>query len=347
MKRKTLALIGCGGRSKGHMEAFDACADLFDVIGCADPMEKAQKRWKDHYPDKPLYNSTAELYAKQIPDVVAICTKEQPRYALTMEAIGAGVKGIVLEKPMARNVDQAREMTAAAAAKGIPMAVSHQMRFCDEFVKARDAIRAGEIGPAYYARASSFGHLMEQGPHMVDMILYLLDDPEVDWVMGSVADIEAGRSTVHPAPAFVVGYIAFKNGQRAVVECGREFQKALTVPADQTWMQKRVQVLGVDGIADVIVCHYGRIMNKSGGWRTLAEGWNGWNNATIGLYRELYEVMTRGGEHRNSAAVSLRGFEIIHGIYQSVLTRERVTLPIPAGAAPLETIMAAPPKPRP
>lgn len=340
MERLTIGLIGCGGRSKGHMEAFDACADLYQVVGCADPGAKGQARWAEHYPDKPVYASAAELHEKQAPDVVAICTMEHPRHALTLEALEAGVKGLCLEKPMARNIDQAREMTARADALGVPMVVSHQMRFCDEFVNTRDAIRNGEIGRPYYARASSFGHLMEQGPHMVDMLLYLLDDPEVDWVMASVTDIEAGRDTVHPAPAFVVGYIAFTNGQRAVVECGRQFQRALTVPEDQTWMQKRTQVLGVDGMADTVVCHYARIMNQSGGWRTLAEGWDGWNNATIRLYRELHAAVTAGAHHRNNAANSLRGFEIIHAMYRSALTNQRVSLPIPAGSEPLEDLMA-------
>ena len=321
------------------MEAVDK-VDGLRMVGGADPGERGRKIFRGDYADLPLYDSQTELLAKERPDIVAICTREEPRFALTMEALDAGVKAIVLEKPMARNVDEAREMTRAAAARGIPVVVSHQMRFCDEFVAARDAIRAGEIGTPYYVRASSFGHLMEQGPHMVDMLLWLLDEPEVDWVMGSVADIAEGRGTVHPAPAFVVGYIAFQNGARAVLECGRSFQKSLTMPQDVTWMQKRMQVFGTEGMTDSIVRAYATLLNAQGS-RVLYEGVEGWDKATIGLYRELGDVLRHGGTHRNNAEASLRGFEIIHAIYASALANERVRVPIAEGARPLEILMGS------
>ena len=337
MTRFRVGVIGCGPRSRDHMTAVDACPG-FEMVGGADPAEKGRQLFFERY-KRPVYATSAELLEAQKPDIVAICTREHPRYALTMEAIRAGVRAIVLEKPMARSVDEAREMVAAARGRGTILVVSQQMRFCDEFNAARDAIRRGDIGQPYYFRASCYGQLMEQGPHMVDMVLWLAGDPEVDWVMASVADIEEGRTTVHPAPAFVVGYIAFKNGVRAVIESGRRFQKALGIDPHVTWLQKRVQVIGTDGILDSVVSHYCKLLNTSGGWRTLYEGSEGWNQATNKFYAELYDVLVNGGEHRNGAEASLRGFEIIHGMFLAALRRERVTLPIPAGALPLEEIM--------
>ena len=332
------ALVGCGPRSVQHLEAVDAC-DGMEIVACADPAEPGKERFRQHC-DKPVYDTMEELLKAEAPDFVGICTREQPRYDLTTAALEGGVRGIILEKPMARNVDQAREMVKLAAEKGVPLAVSHQMRFADEFNAARDAIRAGEIGEVYYVRASCYGQIMEQGTHIVDMILWLLDDPEVDWVMGSVADIEEGRSTVHPAPAFSVGYVAFQDGRRAVIESGRRFQRNLDLEPNATWLQKRAQVIGTGGMTDSVVRHHAKLMNREGGWRMLYEGTDGWDLATIRFYAEFGEVLRNGGEHRNNGPASLRGFEIMHAIYQSALTRDRVTLPIPPGAAPLEELMA-------
>jgi len=280
------------------------------------------------------------LLEKDRPEVVAICTREDPRYELTISAIEAGVGGIVLEKPMARTVDQARAMVRRAKENGVVLVVSHQMRFADEFVAARDAIRRGQVGKPYYLRTSSYGQLMEQGTHMVDMVLWLAGDPAVEWVMGQVADVEEGRTTVHPAPAFVVGYIAFQNGLRCVAECGRRFQRAVGLE-DVTWLQKRVQVIGTEGIVDAVVAHHCKVLNTSSpGWQTLTLGSDGWDHATIRFYAELYDVLTGAGVHRNNADASLKGFEIMHGIYQSALARGRTEIPLPEGAEPLEQIMA-------
>lgn len=337
MDRLRVGLIGLGGRSGGHTEAVDAIEQL-EMATAADLDESRHERFRQSYGSVPVYGQGTDMLDRERPDIAILCTMEYPRYELAMAAIEAGVRAIVLEKPMARTLDQAREMVSRARERGVTMVVSHQMRFADEFVRAREAIEAGRIGTPYYARVSSFGQLMEQGPHMVDMLLYLLGDPEVEWVMGQVADIEEGRDTVHPAPAFTLGYIAFANGVRAVVECGRVFQRAVGLE-DVTWLQKRAQVIGTEGMTDSVVAHHCRFLGAEGGWQTLFEGSSGWDNATIGLYAELAGVLGGEGQHRNDAALALKGFEIVQGIFQSAVCRDRVSLPLPGGAAPLEEIM--------
>ena len=59
-----------------------------------------------------------------------------------------------------------------------------------------------------------------------EMVL-ALGAPEAEWAMGQIADSDEGRKTIHPAPAFAVGHISSKSGVRAVVACGRGFQRAV------------------------------------------------------------------------------------------------------------------------
>lgn len=92
-------------------------------------------------------------------------------------------------------------------------------------------------------------------------------------------------------------------------------------------------------MTDSVVRHYAKLLNTTSGWTTLYEGTDGWDLATIRFYQELYETLSVGGTHRNNAAASLSGFEIIHAMYQSVLSRDRVSPPIASGAEPLEELM--------
>ena len=109
------------------MNAVDAVAGL-DIASGADAQEVGRARFAERY-DAPVFDKFADLLAASVPDVAAICTMEYPRYDLTMQAIEAGVRAIVLEKPMARTVMEAREMVAAAESRGIHLVVCHQMRF--------------------------------------------------------------------------------------------------------------------------------------------------------------------------------------------------------------------------
>lgn len=331
-------MIGCGGRAGGHADAYVKASGV-EMVAVADMDEAKADAFAQKYGVTRYYDAE-EMLDKESPDIVTVCTREEPRCALTIAAAERGAKGIVAEKPMAANIAEARQMVETCERTGTLLTVSHQMRFCDEFIAARDAIARGDVGQVYYIRASCYGQLMEQGPHMIDMILWLAGDPEVEWVMGQVADLEAGLETVHIAPAFVVGYITFANGIRAVIESGRIFQKAVGLE-DETWLQKRVQVLGTDGVVDTIVAHYCQMMNaRAAGWQELYAGSEGWDLATIKYYQELVDVLNHGGERRNGPEPSLRGFELVHSIYQSALTGDRFAPPLPADADPLNEIMS-------
>lgn len=335
-------VIGLGGRSRGHANALLACDEIAFAAGC-DLDGARRSRCEEDYNVR-TYADATEAFEKETPDIAIICTRENPRYALAKLAVDHGARAVVVEKPMTANIKEARDLVKYCEERNVLLTAMHQMRFSDEFVAAKEAISRGDIGEPYFVRAVSHGHLMEQGPHMVDMILYLLDEAKAEWVMGQVADREEGLATVHPAPAFTTGYITFENGIRASLECGRRFSPAVGLPEGEVtshWLQKRVQVIGTEGMVDAIVAHSCRLMNASGGWQILTSGREGWDASTIRHYEEVAHVLNHGGEHRNGAKPSLEGFEIIHGIYTSALVGDQVIIPA-AGYddAPVEALLA-------
>ncbi|MBI3911239.1 MAG: Gfo/Idh/MocA family oxidoreductase [Armatimonadetes bacterium] len=326
------AVIGCGGRARDHARGYREIDGARLAAVCDVDRERAD-RFAVEYEAKAYYDAE-EMLAAVRPEVVSIVTQAKDRAALALLCAKAGVRGICAEKPMALTMAEAHAMVEECQARGVVLTVSHQMRYDPAFEIAQQAISRGEIGEPYFLRGVCYGNLMEQGTHLVDMLLWLAGDPEIEWVMAQAADFEGVAGSAHPAPMWTVGYLAFRNGMRATLEAGRRLRgvPSATIP----WYNKRVEVLGTDGMSDSVVAGYCRILSgKAAGWQEHATGVAGWNAATGRFLADLCRVVAEGGEHRNHARISLRSFEAIQALAASVVNGGIVHLPLPRDADPL------------
>ncbi|MEW6360325.1 MAG: Gfo/Idh/MocA family oxidoreductase [Planctomycetota bacterium] len=330
------AVIGCGGRSHCHAGGFQTVKDT-DLVAVADMDQKRADAFGAKYNAK-VYYDAEKMLREMKPDIVSIVTREHPRCKLTLLCADAGVKGIIAEKPMARTLAEAHQMVDRCAKKNCVLTVCQQMRFCPEFEKAREVLAGDEIGRPYFLRAACYGALMEQGPHMIDMILYVIGKRKVVSVMAQVDEIEKSHDMVHPCPVFTLGYLKLDDDTRVVIESGRTFAK---MPEIQSlWLQKRLEALGTEGMLDAVVANYCKVLStKKPGWQTTPSSLDDWNAATPRFIEDLCRVLRDGGEHRNNARESLAGFEIITALYQSVLSKSAVALPVDKTITPLEEIV--------
>ncbi len=194
------AIIGCGPRARGHAAGFEQASGV-RCEACADiDRERADAFAAEH--GLRAHYEPMEMLELEAPDIVAIVTREGPRAELTRICAEKRTTAIIAEKPMARTLDEAREMVEVCEANGTVLTVCHQMTFSREFELLRECIGAGEIGDVRFLRAVSYGQLMEQGPHLVDMVLWLREGHEVARVMGQAEDTARANETVHPAPVF-------------------------------------------------------------------------------------------------------------------------------------------------
>ena len=336
MSELKAAIIGCGGRAHNYATGFEEAQGVTCAC-CADRDRERADGFRDQYGLKPYYDAM-EMLELEAPDIVAIVTKEGPRAALTRMCAEKRIPAIIAEKPMARTLDEARDMVRVCEDNGTILTVSHQLTFSREYELLKECIDSGELGEMRFMRGVSYGQLMEQGPHMMDMVLWLHEGAKVSWVMGQAKDTAEANTTVHPAPVFSLGYVVFDDDVRVVMECGRSFQSDPEI--EGTWMQKRITAIGTEGIAEAVIGNFFRKMNdRVPGWQRIDTGVEAWNAATPRFFEELVHVLNEGGTHRNNAERSLAGFEAIQAIYQSVLDREAVYLPLPDGARPLEELL--------
>ena len=173
----SVAIIGAGNIAAGfddpeskkiltHAHAvFDS--DLFDLKGFfdidKDKAECASRKWKCY-----AYDSLERLVTGA--DVCVCCAPDQHHKAVIDSLVRFDPKVIITEKPLADNLDDAKELYDHFAGK-TPIAVNYSRRFIPEFREIRNRLpQNGRLlkGVAYYGKGT-----FHNGSHMVDLLRFL------------------------------------------------------------------------------------------------------------------------------------------------------------------------------
>jgi len=113
------------------------------------------------------FTTTSELCACPEVDAVFIATPDALHLADVLEGTKHG-KHILVEKPMAMNADEARQMVESARAAGVTLGVAHVMRFEASVRWFRERIASGAIGKPVLARASFLAPLLQSARTWID-----------------------------------------------------------------------------------------------------------------------------------------------------------------------------------
>ena len=197
MEKIGFAILGAGMIADYHRQAVEANTDLgaeLVAVGHYNPARFAEISRKFRAPCL----SQAELLAHPQVDVVCICTPSGQHAGQTIAAARAG-KHVLVEKPMALSLAEADAMIESCRQAGVKLGVTLQRRTEPPFPQIRAAIEAGDLGEltlgvvtmpyhrpqAYFNQADwrgtwamdGGGVLMNQGIHMVDLLVWFMGDP--------------------------------------------------------------------------------------------------------------------------------------------------------------------------
>ncbi|MCZ6636248.1 MAG: Gfo/Idh/MocA family oxidoreductase, partial [bacterium] len=179
---------GLGGR---HPDWFRPCchADAYEdhprtqLIAGSTRDSQRQERFRSAR-QLPVYSDYREMLEKERPDVVSIATPATVHAEMVIAAAEAGAKAVWCEKAMAVSLAQCDQMVTACEASGTVLAINHQRRWDDRYVKLKEALDSGVIGQLQ-AIALHFGNgrLCRGGSHAFDLALMFTGE-EVAWGMG-------------------------------------------------------------------------------------------------------------------------------------------------------------------
>lgn len=186
-----VGLVGAGYIAEFHARAIAAAEGATLVSVCDANLGSAEAFARSWGVAKAYGSLDAMLEAERL-DCVHILAPPDLHHGLAKAALEAGVH-VILEKPMCVSVTEADDLIALATARGLHLAVNHNMMFTDAYRRLRDAVRSGAIGPINMISISYLSEMaqlrfgpfdgwmlrapcnlaLETGPHVFSMLLDL------------------------------------------------------------------------------------------------------------------------------------------------------------------------------
>jgi predicted dehydrogenase len=171
------------------------------LAGAVDIDARKLAAWKKTYPDTATYVNLNEAMEREKPDIVVIAVPEETHATVAASVFSHRPRLVILEKPVAPNLQEADAIRRAAQRAGVPVSVNHERRFARDYTLARDLVAHGELGaldgvrarlwsgaPVWTREAKRTGacSLLHDGTHLVDTVRFLLgaelNSPIIDFV---------------------------------------------------------------------------------------------------------------------------------------------------------------------
>ena len=188
-----VAIIGCGQIGRWHLDAYKQNKNVA-LVACVDTDLGRAKSFASEVGAR-AYSSHKEMLKNEELDGVSLCTLPCTHPDVAIDILDAGVN-VLCEKPLAIRSEDARRMLKKASEKNKLLLTAFKLRFHEEVLKVKEIIDQGGLGNllsfriifgGYMDMSSSWhvkkelsggGVLMDNGPHAVDLVHYLLGDVE-------------------------------------------------------------------------------------------------------------------------------------------------------------------------
>ncbi len=176
MKPIRTAIFGTGFMGRVHLDALRRLESV-EVVAIAGRNLEVARKLGAGFGISTITTDYREVLRDPTVDAVHILTPNSMHYSMAKAALEAG-KHVACEKPVTTSVEQARELVALAATKGLRNCVCHNLRYYPLIQQMRRMVEAGELGEI----------LSVQGGYSQDWLLY---DTDWNWRI----DAEAGGAS--------------------------------------------------------------------------------------------------------------------------------------------------------
>lgn len=189
-----IAVVGAGNMGANHARVLSAMKGV-ELVGIVDP-DRGKAKTLAHRHDCTAYGDPSELIG--ICEAVTIASSSTSHADVGTFLLGQGLPCMV-EKPLATTEADCAALIAAAAAKGVPLAVGHIERFNPAVTKLKEllaeqtvyAIDGRRLNPGS-ARILDTDVVIDLMVHDIDTVLYAMGRSPSDIVARGIARRKAG-----------------------------------------------------------------------------------------------------------------------------------------------------------
>jgi predicted dehydrogenase len=265
---------------------------------------------------------------------------------------------------MAVDLAEADDMLTACERNGVRLFVAFQRPHHATWLKARDLIREGVIGRPMQVVIDDGGNILNTNSHNIRLALFLLDEPQVEWVMGAVERTTDVMERGIPCEDRCLGVAGLDNGATLVIL--GDMLTHSRIGDRRVRIGQGARVIGTDGIMELWTGRPPRDQIPSDGPMNQPEGPSAGYNVEFGVVRYLNGES--GGwvdveapwhdcwAHQCQEAIDLvegtlktepisdarngrKVQEVMMALYESARKRQRIELPLKTKVNPLRLMV--------
>jgi predicted dehydrogenase len=195
MGKVRIAQIGIAhDHASGFMESVRRLADVFEIVGVAEPDEANKQKFGGNAVYKDLrWMTVDDIFSDSSIDAVLVETDDWNLVPYGLECVKAG-KHLHLDKPSGESVEEYEALMAVAKQKSLIVQLGYMYRYNPAIMYMLEAVRSGKLGDIYEVNAimntyhsqekrewlSHFkGGIMHYlGCHMVDCVVNIMGKPD-------------------------------------------------------------------------------------------------------------------------------------------------------------------------
>jgi predicted dehydrogenase len=235
------AVVGLGLAGAEHIKAYLANPDCTITALCSRDLDRARNTAHQlGLTHCRVYSDLDALLRQDDVDLVSICTPNNLHVEQGISVAQAG-KHLVLEKPIAMDVESARKLDREVSEAGVKNVVCFVLHWYPRFINQRQLAKSGAIGSVFFADCEYLhGHLeqypsqwrwtwkkemggstlLQGGIHAVDALRQFLPAPAME-----VTAYSHGHTAQYEYPPTIVAIVKFADS--AIAKITSSFETAM------------------------------------------------------------------------------------------------------------------------
>ena len=324
-------VIGCGFFSVNHLHGWAELEDACDIVAVCDVDAAKAKAAAERFGIPAHYTDAETMLRQAKPDFVDIVTTAPSHRPLVELCAGHGV-GVIVQKPLALDWDDACALVGAAHQAKVPIMVHENFRFQAPLRRAREVLASGEIGKPTWGRFSwrtNFNVYAGQ-PYLAETKRFILMDIGVHVLdvarafLGEAKEVFCHTQSIKPGIAgedMATVMLRHDSGITSVNDFTYESRQS-----PDPFPQTLLHVEGTTGSIHLDVNYQMTVTTAAGGRREqvppkpLVWGHEPWlliQDSVVAIQRHWLDCLESGREPETSGADNLKTFALVEACYHS------------------------------